>query len=90
MVADSDMPFDNLCRVLIPQLKKSVPNSPGSTRRQTLISAAAAMFAAVKRLDINREHVSRLSQRSSGHSDGSTTARRAVNMDGAEVRLEAT
>jgi len=54
-----------------------------------LTNAVAVTFA-VARLDTKPEHAQALLQRSSGHSDGSTTARRAVNIDGAEVRLEAT
>ena len=54
-----------------------------------LTNAVAVTFA-VARLDTKPEHAQALLQRSSGHSDGSTTVRPAVNMDGAAVRLAAT
>ena len=57
---------------------------------QILINAVAAMFDAAMKLDTSRGHVWALSQRNSGRFAGSTTVRRAVNMDGAALRLAVT
>jgi hypothetical protein len=66
------------------------PNPHGSMRRQIQPNAAVVIFGAATKLDTGKEPVPVLSQRSSGRSVGSTTVSRAVNMNGAEVRLAAT
>jgi len=56
-------------------------------KRQIHINAAAAIFAAARKLDTSPEHVRLLSLRSSGRSDGNIIVCLAANMDGAEVSL---